>query len=108
MPYTRGSSARNEDQVMAAAAMAGIGLALQIGGAVSGEISRGKGAEAQAKGFDYDAQVADQNAKMVRDQTNFEVGKAAVLGRKTVGEGVEDVASSGVTLSGSALDVLQE
>lgn len=84
-----------------AAILAGVGGATKAFGDVY---------EAQAAGAaaDYNAQVAEQNAQLVRQQANEEARRAGVVAIKQIGQARANVGASGVQMDGSALDVLRQ
>jgi hypothetical protein len=56
----------------------------------------------------YQANIAEQNAVLTRQQSAEDERRARVMGRKMLGDARTAYASSGVQMEGSALDVLQE
>jgi hypothetical protein len=65
-------------------------------------------ADAAYKASKYNAALARQNADWERQQTKEDVRQVNVQGRKVLGEMRASYGISGVTLEGSAFDVLQE
>lgn len=57
---------------------------------------------------EYNAKVADNNAAIVRVQAGDEARKASIIARKTMGQSIANAGASGITPSGSFLDVLSE
>jgi hypothetical protein len=88
---------------MAAAALifTALGTAVQFIGANQ----QGKAAQAAAN---YNADIADQNAVLTREQTIEQERRARVESRKQLGLMRANYAASGVDIDGSALDVLEE
>lgn len=77
-----------------------------------GEIFQAAGAvaegEAQYKAAKYNAALARKNASYIRGQSISDAYKSNIEGRKQIGEMRASYAASGVTIEGSAFDVLQE
>lgn len=65
-------------------------------------------ADAAYKASKYNAQLARQNALWEKQSSQEEARMANVQGRKVLGEMKASYGVSGVTLEGSAFDVLQE
>lgn len=65
-------------------------------------------AETAARAAKYNARLARQNAVWERQSSAEDARQASVQGRKAIGEMKATYGISGVTLEGSAFDVLQE
>jgi hypothetical protein len=85
----------------AAAAMQAAGGMVKAGG----DIYQGNAAGAAA---DYNAQMADQNAVLARQQAAEEARRASIVAAKHIGQISADAGASGVAHEGSVLDVLRE
>jgi hypothetical protein len=90
----------------AAASVVGTGLA------VAGQL---QAAEARAASDEANAAIASQQAQIARDQATQERQRAAVEAenfardaRRRQGARISAISASGITLSGSAMDVLQD
>lgn len=70
-----------------------------------GAINEGKSAKIAG---DYNARVAEQNAVYSRQQAVEEERRSRVVSRKFLGDMRASYGASGITLEGSALDVLGE
>lgn len=77
-------------------------------GTVMGALGNGIQGESQKNISDYDAKVAEQNAQITRQQAKEEARRAMIVARKMIGDNRAAYAANGVSLSGSALDVLGE
>lgn len=73
-----------------------------------GALGNGIQGESQKNISDYDAKVAEQNAQITRQQAKEEARRAMIVARKMIGDNRAAYAANGVSLSGSALDVLGE
>jgi hypothetical protein len=90
----------------------GTTTALIIAG-VTAAVSAGVGAytsvqaaEAQAKASEYNAKVAENNATMAAQQGREEYTRAKLRSRRIIAAQRAQLAKSGLSISGSALDVL--
>jgi hypothetical protein len=82
--------------------------ALMMGGAgvsAIGSLASGAATSGAAR---YNQSLANQNAGIAQAQTNADVIRLRQLGVKTFGAEKAAVGASGITMDGSALDVLQE
>lgn len=70
-----------------------------------GAINEGKAGKLAG---DYNAQVAENNAVYSRQQATEEERRSRSLARKAIGEMRAGYGASGITLQGSAMDVLEE
>jgi hypothetical protein len=57
---------------------------------------------------EYNAQVAEQNAALARQQAFEEARRTRIQGRKVIGDMAANYGHSGIGIQGSALDVLME
>jgi hypothetical protein len=82
-------------------------IALAAGGLMSavGAINQGNSAKAAA---DYNAQVAEQNAELSRQQGIEEERRTRIMAKKQLGDMRANYGASGITLEGSPLDILEE
>lgn len=80
---------------------------LIIGAAVSavGAVQQGIAASNASK---YNAKIAEQNAKVIREQTSEQMRMRRVQARKETGAAVAAYGASGVSLQGSPLDAIEE
>jgi hypothetical protein len=83
---------------------AGLGL---IGGVVQGMGAK-QAADAQAAAHDYNAKVAERNIGVIRDQTWAAGADIAEKDQRTMYAIRGKFAANGVTLGGSALDVMMD
>lgn len=84
--------------------LAALGFAAGVVGAY-GSLEKGKADKAAAK---YNAAVARQNATLARQQAERDAQQVRVQGQKFLGDIQTSYAASGVTMEGSAYDVMAE
>jgi hypothetical protein len=84
------------------------GPALKAGGAGIGAYGDLASGYAAAAASDYNAELAENNADITEAKAVEDERKARIIARKSLGSMRANFASSGFTLEGSALDVLQE
>lgn len=82
--------------------------ALTVVGGLTQAYGQIKAGQDQNKAYNDSADILEENAHQVKIATEFEVRKLKVMGRKAAGEVSAGFGASGVTQSGSALDVLAE
>ena len=73
--------------------------------AATGSIVQGR---AQRKAAEYNANIAEKNARIELERTAEEEKRFRVLARKEIGQIRANYAASGVRMEGSALDVLHD
>jgi hypothetical protein len=94
--------------------MTGIETALIIGAVAStaatavGGISAAASAKSQKINYEYNAKVNEQNAKIAKDQAAYNAEQVLAEARKMRSSQISGYSKSNVTLSGSALDVMDE
>mgnify|MGYP000855960130 CR=1 FL=1 len=78
-----------------------------MGSAISayGSLQQGEAGKAAA---DYNSQVAEENAVTARQQAKEQARRESISSEKLLGQMRAGYGASGVTMSGSAMDVLQE
>jgi hypothetical protein len=74
----------------------------------SGALGAWHEGEAGASAAEFNASMADRNAALTKQQSAEEERRARVLGRKQLGSIRSTVGASGISMEGSALDVLEE
>ena len=90
------------------AAGAVLGPALTIGGGLMQAQAASAQGRADAAAARFNAQIATRNAKLAKQQAVEDERKFRVSFRQDQGSNVASVGASGIELSGSAMDVLQE
>jgi hypothetical protein len=70
-----------------------------------GQVSMGEG---QASAYDYNAQVAEQNAVQAIALSAQQERQQRIIGRKAIGDIKAGFGASGLSMEGSATDVLAE
>lgn len=85
-----------------------VGIATKIASDVQTAQAQQKAADATAQGYDYDATVASTNANVTRAQTATDAIRMGVMARRNIGSMSATYGASGVTKSGSVLDVLSD
>jgi hypothetical protein len=87
--------------------MAAAAILAGAGGATSAMGSLLEG-EAGKQAGEYNADVALQNAQITRDQTKEAVRRQRIMARRSFGDIRASYGASGVSMDGSALDVLMD
>ncbi|MGB8276097.1 MAG: hypothetical protein WCF16_12610 [Alphaproteobacteria bacterium] len=85
-----------------------VGTALSAVGFGLSALSSIQQGQAAASASEYNARVAQQNAELARRKAVADEQLARQRAIRILGQGRADVAKSGITLSGSALDVLSD
>lgn len=88
--------------------MAAAGAVLMGGGGILSSYGTLKEGYAAAAASDYNAALAEQNAVQAKYQAAEEERRQRVISRKALGDMRTSYAASGITMEGSALDVLTE
>lgn len=91
-----------------AAAAAAVAVIGKIGAKVEEMSAIQKTAEANARGFDHNAQLKEDNADQIIRQSAEDERRLRVMNRRDLGTMQASYGASGVTMDGSPLDVLQE
>jgi hypothetical protein len=71
-------------------------------------VGASKEAEANAKAAEYNAARAEENAHLVMSQTQADIDREALIGRKALGSIRAAYGASGVTMDGSPMAVMEE
>lgn len=97
------------------AVVGGLGPLSSFAGGILGAVGVGQKANAAARDLEFKADQADKNVRLIlkdinftREQTNDALFKQKIMARRIFGSQKTAFSASGVTLQGSALDVLRE
>jgi hypothetical protein len=105
-PFTGAITSAATSGLFGSAGVFGLGSALSTLGTVGGLLGSFQQGYGQSQAYDYNAQVAAQNAEIARRQAAYDEQLARQRSLRILGQGRAGVAKSGITLSGSALDVM--
>jgi hypothetical protein len=105
-PFTGAITSAATSGLFGSAGAFGLGSALSTLGTVGGLLGSFQQGYGQAQTYNYNAQVAAQNAEIARRQAAYDEKLARERSLRVLGQGRAGVAKSGITLSGSALDVM--
>lgn len=85
-----------------------IGALMAVGSTVTGMMAAQQQADAQKKAADYNRQVEERNATIVRQQAASDMEDKQRSNRQTLGAMRAAYGASGLAMAGSPLDVLQD
>ena len=88
--------------------MAEVAIPLMLIGGTIGAIGAYNQGKSAYQSSIYNAQIDEQNAQQVRQQGFEEERRQRVISRKMIGDIRSGYGASGVTLEGSAADVLED
>lgn len=89
-------------------ALPGLAIGLMAAGSAVSAYGKYQAGKAQQAAANYNAMIDEQNAKMARDQAAFEADRQASKLRRVVASQRVGYLASGVTISGSAMDLLTD
>lgn len=85
-----------------------ISAGLALAGGAMDFISGLQASEEASRAADYNAGLSRRNAQLARDQARQEEARLRVMGDKEIGQTRANLGASGLSVTGSALDILAE
>ena len=92
----------------ASGAMAGIGVMMDVFGNLNDAMAAEREGRATAKALEFNAEQKERNATQIELQTAEDERRLRIQNRRTIGAMRADYGASGVTASGSVLQILEE
>lgn len=92
----------------AAGAVAAVGAMFEIAGNLNEGLAQDREGRATAKALEHNAELKERNADQIERQTAEDERRLRIQNRAIIGTARANYGASGVTLEGTAMDVLQD